>query len=1150
MAGARTTGRLPTGTVTFLLTDVEGSTRLWEEEGERMGAAVRAHFDIVHDAIARHGGVRPLDQGEGDSVAAAFSCASDALAAALTAQRRLPSVEQSTGVALRTRMALHTAEAQLRDERNYFGAALGRCARIRSLADGGVILLSRPTRDLVVDRLPEGASLIDVGVHELRGLRRPEHVFALAHPDLIPASLTVPSNEARRASDAGEAPDSVRADAPVDGSGMRRAADVAAPAGALGPVAGVKPVVVGREETLAELEDFVAALVRGPASLVIEGEPGIGKTTVWQAAVDAAVRRGYRVLVSRPAESEVELAYAGIADLLARVDDSVFDGLPAPQRQALEVALLRSEGTGRPPQPRAVFTALGGVLRAIARAGPVLVAVDDLQWLDGSSLRALEFVWRRLVDEPVGLLASARIDAARPSSLGPALRLAPLSAGALHGLIKTRAGVSLPRPTVLRMHRITGGNPFYALELADVLLSVGLPEASDAWPVPDDLREIVTARLSRLPDDARSALLAAAASARPTIAGLDTAALGPAEVAGIVTIDGDGRVRFSHPLFGSAVYESATAAERRRVHRLLACKTDDVEEQARHLALACEGPDLHVAELLDQAAEAARGRGAPDVAAELAERSFELTPPDRSGQAWARRLTAAEHHFHAGDFERARDVLAGLVETADRAPGRSKALRLMGETRFRLGLVDDALRWLRQAVDAAAGEPRATAMAEMSCAFVHFYAIGDFAEAAAAARRALTLAEGLDDRALLASALAAVVHSEVMTGGGLDRERLEHALALEDPEDSGPVERRPSMLVGLALYFDERFDEARVVLDALCARLVERGEESDLPSPLFGLAIVHCLAGEPATSRGVAERACEIARQAGNERLVSQSLAIGALACAVEGRVDDARAAAAEATEGAIRGGWPVGVSWASTALGQLELALGNDDAALAALARWLERAEEDGVADLCRRPFLADAIEALVRVGDLARAEHVTAMLEHRARALDRPAASVAAARSRALIGAARGDVEGALRGLDGALAEHPDVAMPLELARALLVKGQLERRRKHKRHAAESLRHALAICEQIGATLWAQRVRDERARLGRVADPDALTATEGQVARLAARGLTNREIAATAFLSPKTVEANISRIYRKLGIHSRAELGAWSADRERHSD
>src|SRR3954453_18272481 len=473
-------------------------------------------------------------------------------------------------------------------------------------------------------------------------------------------------------------------------------------------------VIVGRDEPLVVLERFVGGVAAAPATLVIEGEAGIGKTTVWQAGIDMAARRGYRGLACRPVEAEAGLAYAGLADLLAGVEDDCFDVLPGPQRDAIDVALLRSPATGRAAEPRAIFTAFGGVLRALTRDVPVLVAVDDRQWLDSSTQRALEFVSRRLVDEPIGMLVAARVAGAPASATGPVLRLGPLGAGALHRLIKTPTGVRLSRPAVMRVHRTTAGNPFFALELARVLVAAGLPEAGESWPVPEDLRDMVSARLARLPSAVRSALLVAAADARPAISGLDDVALATAEQAGIVTIAAEGRVRFAHPLFAAVITAAATAAERRRVHARLAARAEDVEERARHRALACEGPDEDVARLLDRAAAAARARGAPDIAAELAERAAALTPPDRPGAMFARRLTAAEHHFHAGDLEHCATLLAALTDVQPPGVDRSHALRLLGETRYRLGSVDEALALLRRAIDAAAGDPSAIARAQLS----------------------------------------------------------------------------------------------------------------------------------------------------------------------------------------------------------------------------------------------------------------------------------------------------------------------------------------------------------------------------------------------------------------------------------------------------
>jgi DNA-binding CsgD family transcriptional regulator len=257
------------------------------------------------------------------------------------------------------------------------------------------------------------------------------------------------------------------------------------------------------------------------------------------------------------------------------------------------------------------------------------------------------------------------------------------------------------------------------------------------------------------------------------------------------------------------------------------------------------------------------------------------------------------------------------------------------------------------------------------------------------------------------------------------------------------------------------------------------------------------------------------------------------------GRVADAREAAAESMALAAESGWQVAAFWASVALGHLELALGNDALVVETLARSIALVERDGIGELSRRPFLPDAIEALIRLGDLDRAERLTDQLEQQGHALARSCAIVAGARCRAVLLAARGDIGEALEHVERALHDRPTIPIPLELARTLIVKGQLERRRKQRGAAASSFRRAIAICDDIGAELWAMRARSELARTGAVRSDAELTPSEERVAQLAAAGMANREIAAAVFMSQKTVEANLSRVYRKLGIRSRAELG-----------
>ncbi len=380
--------------------------------------------------------------------------------------------------------------------------------------------------------------------------------------------------------------------------------------------------VVGRGNELSRLDAFMDDVAHGPAVLLLEGESGIGKTTLWKRGVAAAAERGWRVLSTRPAESEAKLSYAGLADLLEASDD-VIQALPDPQRNALEVALLRAgPEEGSSSDARAVSAAVLTALREAAAAGPVLIALDDVQWLDPSTASALGFAVRRLESEPIGLLLARReAGAALPFGLSRAfpedriarIRLEPLSVDDLGVLLHARLGASLPRPTLKRLHEMSGGNPFFALEIARAELRGELRPTGAALPVPQTLREdLLRDRLRALPSSNREILLYASACSRPTVELLEAVAgstdvaghLTKAVDAGIVEIDGDG-VSFTHPLYGSAIYAEASREHRHRVHRQLAEVIEDPEERARHLALGTDDPDPEAAAALEVAAQAA-----------------------------------------------------------------------------------------------------------------------------------------------------------------------------------------------------------------------------------------------------------------------------------------------------------------------------------------------------------------------------------------------------------------------------------------------------------------------------------------------------------------------------------------------------------------
>jgi predicted ATPase len=351
--------------------------------------------------------------------------------------------------------------------------------------------------------------------------------------------------------------------------------------------------VVGRERELAALAAFAERGSAGPAALLLEGEAGIGKSTLWLAGVEEARRRGRVVLQARPAEAEAQLAFAGLGDLLEGSPEETIGDLPRPQTDALRVALLLEPPSGSPPDERALGVALLGLLRRLARERPVLVAVDDVQWLDTASARTLEFAWRRLRTEPVGLLLARRAGSHAQSALtlGERVGVPPLSMGAVHRLLHARLGLVLTRPALRRVHEAAGGNPFYALELG----RAAKPATGEPPLVPEHLPDLVRARLEALPGPTRDALAAAAALVRPTVGLVARAAAGqdalrPALAAHVLELDGE-RIRFSHPLLAAGAYARLDDRGRRRLHGQLAGLVEHDEERWRHLALATHGPD-------------------------------------------------------------------------------------------------------------------------------------------------------------------------------------------------------------------------------------------------------------------------------------------------------------------------------------------------------------------------------------------------------------------------------------------------------------------------------------------------------------------------------------------------------------------------------
>ncbi|MCW2663012.1 MAG: ATP-dependent transcriptional regulator [Mycobacterium sp.] len=903
--------------------------------------------------------------------------------------------------------------------------------------------------------------------------------------------------------------------------------------------------IVSRQAEERALVDFLDSALREPSALVIEGEPGIGKTTLWLDAVDRARERGFRVLTSRAAAAESVLAYTALADLLTDVDDAIWADLPGPQQQGLDAALLRRRNDTHDTDARAVAAAFLAVIDRLAGQGPVLVAVDDLQWMDTSSANVISFAARRL-PQGAALLCTIRTDEAAPGVQLPSpdatrrIRLHPLTVGELHQLLALRVGSSLARPMLLRIHEISGGNPFFALELTrEIETDRRTTELS--WP--SSLSDLVSSRISRAGAGAEDALLAMASLPDPTVQvvaqAIDTAPdrvvelLGDAETHVVVAIDGN-RLRFTHPVLAHGVYRGAAPRRRRAMHRRLAELVTEPELRARHLALSDTTGEPQTIEALDTAAEIARSRGAPAAAAELLELAIGL-----DGDTPERRIRCAHSYFFAGDHQRARQLLEKCIQQL--APGslRAEAVSLLAVVRLYDEGYLEAADLLQRALSEVGDKLNLRVPVLVMLSWALFNA-GRLDDAVATAHEAVVCAERLGEPHPLSQALSMRVLMDFLRGDGFDEARMQTALELADNEFYAPMPFRPKVQNALLLAFTGQLERASAEMRSIRRDAMENGDEGELSVVTFHRVLVECWLGNFADANLAAEDTMEIGLQVGRDVAVISALIARGWLGAYAGREPEARRDVADALAAGQRSGTFRLVQWAITALGFLELSLGNSKAALDTLQPLLSdfAAAPDSI-EIVAASFIPDAVEAMTNLGHLDDAEPLIEALERNGRRLDRAWMLAVGARCRAMLLAARGELTVATTTAERAMTEHERLPMPFERARTQLLLGQLQRRQRHRDASTATLGEALQTFEQLGATLWVDRAKAELARgmSGRLR-AEGLTPSEQRVAELAVSGMTNRDIAATLFISPKTVEVNLSRIYRKLNIRSRMGL------------
>lgn len=897
--------------------------------------------------------------------------------------------------------------------------------------------------------------------------------------------------------------------------------------------------VIGREVELARLEEFVRDASPG-GSLVLIGGAGFGKTTLWGAAVESACGGGTRVLSARPGESGAQLRFGGLVDLCDGLDAAELAPLPAPQRRALEVALLRAEPGLEQTAPAAVALGLLGVVRGLAVGGPVLIAIDDLQWLDTASVDALTFVARRLASVPVGFLLARRpgpvgaLEALLARATFERIQVGSLSLGGVRQLLFERLGLTLSRHRLRRIVDATDGNPLFALEVGRSLLDAGGSSLEGEVPVPDSLEQVLGDRVARLPAPVRRVLLAVALSEDPRVGQLaaivGTGALDDAVDAGAVMLDGE-RVRPSHPLLAAAAERVSGARERRELHLALSGVAADESVRAMHLALASAEPDGVVASRVAAAARAAQSRGARREAALLATQALRLTPAGASERA-ERVVELAGRLDDAGELRRMTTLLREELESLPDGPLRARAWLHLSESDD-VGSREAQDRYLDQAL-AECGEDRNLRAVVLAKKAGNAAAAGvsQIGQAEAWAREALEIA---DDASVSRYALWSLAWPLGLTGRSLD-DLCRRSSVVTDP--TAYISASPERVAAARLLWRGELAAARASLESLSALADERGDLTSYAMVRMHRTEVELRAGQFAAAGLLLDEWRESSDFETQFR--PQYPRCRALLEAGRGAVVEARRWAGETIELARAAGSSYDELEARRALGIAALIESAAEPAVAELGPVWEHCEREGVLEPGVFPVAPELVEALVELARYEEAQAVVVRLREVAGAQDHCWARAAGKRCAALIELARGGYTQASAAMASeAAVDLEGLDLRFDSARCLLALGRAGRRSKQWRDARVALEQAIAAFGALGAEGWAQRARAELDRVGgRRRAGGELTPSERRVVELAAEGLSNKEIAATLYITVNTVEVHLARAYPKLAVRSRAQL------------
>jgi DNA-binding CsgD family transcriptional regulator len=904
----------------------------------------------------------------------------------------------------------------------------------------------------------------------------------------------------------------------------------------------------GERGVLDQLIDAVRA--GGSRVLVVRGEPGVGKSALLDYLAGQA--SGCRVVRAAGVESEMELAFAGLHQLLAPVLDRL-EGLPGPQREALRTAFGLSSGPA--PDRFLVGLAVLGLVSEVAGQRPLVCVVDDEQWLDRASVQALGFVARRLAAEPVGLVFAARVPGAELAGL-PELAVAGLREEDARALLDS----ALTGPLDARVRDLivaeTRGNPLALLELprglgsAELAGGFGLPAAVS---LPGRIEDSFRRQLEGLPAETRRLLALAAADPSGDLllvwraaARMGIAAQAGAPAVGAGLVEFGARVRFRHPLARSAAYRSVSPRERQEVHGALAEVTDpaaDPDRRAWHRAQAAPGPDEEVAAELERSAGRAEDRGGLAAAAAFLERAALLTP--EPGRRVQRLLAAARAKREAGEP----DAALGLLVAAEAGPldphQAAEMESLRGQIASDQYRGSDAARLLLRAARLLepldAGLAREMYLDALGAALVagDLERPGGVREAAQAARAAPPSPDPPRAVDVVLDALAL----RLTEGHAAAAAALTRALELLVTLDPGAGEARrwlwlvggrTSRIIAMELWdFESGY--------AVAARQVQVAREAGalvhLQIALNFLGLLHLLTGELSVAERLIEEDHLIAEVTGNPPVGYAAMMLAAW----QGREQEASELIQATIQEATPRGTGILAGSAAYASAVLHNGLGRYEAARDAARQVFER--DDVIFGYL---VVAELAEAAARTGEVAQVQAALDWLSERTRVTPTAWVLGIEARIRALLS----DGPAA----DGFYRESVErlgrTRVRAELARSHLLYGEWLRRERRRAEAREQLRTAHRMLEEMGMEAFAERARRELRATGETARTRtvpaaraagagaALTPQEGQVARLAREGLSNPEIGARLFISPRTAQYHLSNVFTKLGITSRSQL------------